>query len=258
MDQAFQQASERRKHWADYLLASGEQKENTLRFINETIPADQSPRDKGFPTNFHNYRMAELIFEFSKKPETLASLDSILNAGVPIDIRGDSSGDDLRTALHHAASEQDAGSVRALLRRGADKSLGDSSGASALHFAATAGGSGADNEKVSEVIWVLYEEGADVNAKDTKGWTPLMRAISYGSLAGIEALCALPTLDLNVRNADGDTARDVAKNLLAELADSAKKGEADILYCNTLNRSLELMSSQGQLQNGSFFPSYRP
>ncbi len=62
-----------------------------------------------------------------------------------------------------------------------------------------------------DVVAVLVEAGADVNARQTHGWTPLHGAAQNGSLASVERLLAAGA-DRAAMNDDGTTALDLARS----------------------------------------------
>ena len=57
----------------------------------------------------------------------------------------------------------------------------------------------------ADYIRVLISEGADVNARDTIGWTPLMFAARFSSTPEIVALLLEKGAEVNVRSTDGWT-----------------------------------------------------
>ena len=111
------------------------------------------------------------------------------------------------TALHYPAffgRGDAAGAARVLLAAGADVN-GRSDNALAvlpLH-SAVAGGH-------EDVVGVLVDAGADVNATQRHGWAPLHGAARNGSLASVERLLAAGA-DPAARNDDGTTAADLAR-----------------------------------------------
>jgi ankyrin repeat protein len=58
---------------------------------------------------------------------------------------------------------------------------------------------------------VLLKAGADVNARNVIGWTPLMYASKYSNPELISILLKAGA-DVNAKNADGVTALDYAKD----------------------------------------------
>lgn len=79
-----------------------------------------------------------------------------------------------RTALFHAASNNNTRTVEYLLQRGADPNIRDNEGLLPLHFAAWL-----DEEPVMDVLLPLLKQPDDVNVQDNKGRTLLSWAASY-------------------------------------------------------------------------------
>lgn len=159
--------------------------------------------------------------------------------------------DEGRTALFYAAEEGQAGVVRFLLDKGADLSLLDKNGYSALDYAAeenagevvktllgTKEGASlvrgnasilvnASEEGALAVVRQLKEAGANVNAADENGHTPLMAAAEEGQEQVVEYLLSVGA-EVNAKTKEGWTALllaaqenqpDVIRLLLAKKAD---------------------------------------
>lgn len=67
--------------------------------------------------------------------------------------------------------------IKMLRRYGAEYDLKDKAGLSAIHYAV-------DGANVQAIEWMLLD-GADVNAKDNNGWTPLIRSASVSGSADV-------------------------------------------------------------------------
>jgi ankyrin repeat protein len=111
------------------------------------------------------------------------------------------------TALHYPAFfgvGDAAAASRALLAAGSDVNARSENGLSVLPIhSATAGNH-------DDVVAVLVDAGADVNATQRHGWTPLHGAAQNGSLASVERLLAAGA-DPAARNDDGTSAIDLAR-----------------------------------------------
>ncbi|RMZ76473.1 hypothetical protein DV738_g4894, partial [Chaetothyriales sp. CBS 135597] len=131
------------------------------------------------------------------------------------------------TSLMMAASLKDnAGldTVTFLLGKGADAALAATTGATALHFAASKGN--------LEVCRTLLKHGASARAKDRRAQLPLHRAAAVGSVPIVRLLLDQGKSPINGSDADGQTALhhavseghgDVAVELLKRGAESDKK-----------------------------------
>jgi ankyrin repeat protein len=111
------------------------------------------------------------------------------------------------SALHYPAffgRGEAAAAAQALLAAGADVNARSDNAFSVLPIhSAVAGGH-------DEVVAVLVDSGADVNARQRHGWTPLQGAAQNGSLASVEKLLAAGA-DPAARNDDGVDALELAR-----------------------------------------------
>jgi ankyrin repeat protein len=94
------------------------------------------------------------------------------------------------TAIHVAAAAYEPRLIRDLVRAGAGVDVANRRGAQPLHYAVD-GGPGSprwDPPAQHETVACLIELGADPNATDKNGTTPLLRAIRNRCAAAVEAL----------------------------------------------------------------------
>ena len=111
------------------------------------------------------------------------------------------------TALHVAAAAHRPEVARALMALGARRDARNRRGATALHYAADGGpGSrGWDPTAQAATIALLIAAGADPNAADKSGVTPLHRAVRTRCAAAVGALLA-GGADVARANGNGSTA----------------------------------------------------
>jgi ankyrin repeat protein len=119
-----------------------------------------------------------------------------MSDGVGVDRMG-------RSAVHRAAVTGDLAGVRGALEAGGDPNGGDAAGWRPLHFASQA--------RSAEVVALLLESGAEVDAVDGQGNTPLWRAVfNYrGDPQVLSALLAAGA-DVDRVNAHGVSPRQLA------------------------------------------------
>lgn len=129
------------------------------------------------------------------------------------------------TALYRAVRAVDLASVKLLLDAGADPSQGLDDGSTPVMAAAGLGAPRGGDEEVKEagdrndpvdVLKLLVEKGADVNAANGIGMTPMHFAVQRGSDRVIEYL-ASKGAKFDVKNKQGRTPADLARGRTAAL-----------------------------------------
>lgn len=103
--------------------------------------------------------------------------------------------------LHFAAYCGDAEGVLAALTQGLDVDGQDDNGYTALHWNADMGCTPGDREAI---VTILLDHGAEIEARDAQGRTPLFVAASSGSAQIVRAL-VLAGADVNARSNSGAT-----------------------------------------------------
>jgi ankyrin repeat protein len=136
--------------------------------------------------------------------------------------------------LMFAAKECKPRAVRLLLRAGASvNAVAGSelpfSGDSPLHLAINA--VCVRPRAVKATILHLLRAGANVEALDSDGWTPLMRAVSRPRGHVVELLLAAGA-NPNARNADGETALFILNRF--SLASKSTKRDTEVLLTNAI------------------------
>ena len=107
--------------------------------------------------------------------------------------------------------------VEKLLQRGADVSLQEHDGDTALHAAASTGN--------LNMLRMLLAKGANPNIKNKLGGTPLMWAAVYGFHDAVQLLCEKGA-DPRLQDVDGVTAAQCAdKNKRTEVAQLLREAE---------------------------------
>jgi ankyrin repeat protein len=113
------------------------------------------------------------------------------------------------TAAHVAAAASEPAIIRALVERGGRVDATNRRGAQPLHYAADGAGSGREPDAHRQTVSVLIELGADPNATDNNGTTPLLRAVRNRNAPVVEALLARGA-DIRATNKRGSSAMQLA------------------------------------------------
>ncbi|RPJ23013.1 MAG: hypothetical protein EHM35_17705, partial [Planctomycetaceae bacterium] len=159
--------------------------------------------------------------------------------------------DDVMKPLHRAVANGDANEVQFLLRQGADVDAKDSSGKTPLLIAASYRRHpslvASEGPKDKEMVSLLLDHGAYINATDKWGYSVLHRALDSRAVDVAELLLARGAY-VRTQNQSGETPLHEAaghgwpklvKRLIAKGADvnaAARNGDTPLL-CTILGRS---------------------
>ena len=112
------------------------------------------------------------------------------------------------TALMSASASYRADVVSFLLRSGADVAVRTTDGQTALHTAV--GSSPSLPDKQQECVRILLEHGAEIDAQDKNGVTPLMNAAWFGCTLAVSELLRHGA-SVSLHDKQGRTAEDLAR-----------------------------------------------
>ena len=129
--------------------------------------------------------------------QRLATLHSLLAHGANVNAR------DSRQRTPLMSNARDAKAMALLIDHRADVKAKDSSGRTALHYAATS------HWNTSDSITLLLDRGSEVDTRDRYGNTPFLLAGSAGNAENVETLVARGA-DPKARDTAGDTALHLA------------------------------------------------
>jgi ankyrin repeat protein len=180
-------------------FAAGGSRSETVKVLLDA-GADIKARDSDGKTVLHVLRGGSFGGDLMATAKVLVDHGADVNAVSKSD-----------TALGHALSFEDKALAEYLLKHGLDVNVRSPEGKTSLHSQAVL--SSFDNSTIGTAAWLL-DRGADIEARDNKGMTPLMVAAKWGSYEMVEFLLSRGA-KVGVKDAQG-------KNITAS---SQKKGD---------------------------------
>jgi hypothetical protein len=171
-----------------------------MRFARAIVDGDQA-RVRGLLAGAPELALARLAVGATRHGAQEYFLDEIVH----ILYAGD-------TALHVAAAAWEAGIARELINAGASVAAANRRGAQPLHYAVDGipGSARWNPHAQRDAVLCLLEFGADPNAVDTNGTTPLQRAVRNRCAAAVEVLLDMGA-DPQATNRRGSTAMQLAR-----------------------------------------------
>ena len=154
---------------------------------------------KQSPAETQNRLNNLILVTCDREHQNFDSLKRLLSEGADPNYKAEWYNDGSPT-LHQWALHAHVDAVQLLLDHGADTSILDNLGRSALEYAAGAL-NWAETSKAEQVVKLLIQAGADVNVKSTLGFTPLMWAAIAGNL---EITKLLIEKGANIHDTDND------------------------------------------------------
>jgi ankyrin repeat protein len=134
-----------------------------IEFVHERVT--------GEPVLIHQRYGSRTLLHWAAGAGSLSTVELLLRLGTDPNVLDGGKHTPLYCAGNECASAESAEVVRALVRAGAQVDAHDGvTGATALHMAARRGNAAA--------VMALLNCGADINARDRRGDTPLQRAIN--------------------------------------------------------------------------------
>lgn len=188
-------------------------------------------------TKLHQATMDRALFKAIQTHDTKRA-EQLLNNGANIQSNGDDGGDNtLVSATIHENHEL----VKLFLDRGVSANSKLNDGRTALYFAAM-DAANSDSLKGTQIIQLLIEKGADVDACDEFGITPLMNAARTSNLAAVKLLIDRhANVNLAVKSEkidpaggqtvakEGDTALSMAKDELKHTSNQKRSQAIEII-----------------------------
>jgi ankyrin repeat protein len=144
----------------------------------------------------------ETPLHYAAEAGAIDAVQALLDGGVEVDVRIDQGRSPMMNIIKEGRSGYGSPVVRVLLDNGADPSLQDNSGSTALHYAAMNGR--------TDTIQLLIEHGASLDLTNDLGNTALHLAASRSKSGAVSVLIEQGA-SLDLKNDKGETALDVAK-----------------------------------------------
>ncbi len=170
-------------------------------------------------------------------------IDYLISHGADVNGKNDSG----QTPLHWACSGKNIEWAKYLLERGADANIGDNYGNVPLRYLvkdAARYEQGFDDvvaKDTMKMIDLLIENGANVDAKDIHGETPLYVAALYGGIDVFKYLIEHGA-DINIKNNDGKSVHQVVSEYLHE---HRRLGNGEEIY-ESLQKMLKYIDSKSE------------